>query len=133
MLKFFEYCYYRIANSKLYQKLDKKEPYIWARTWVSICQAWNILTIITVYHIINNTKYDFKPVFFSIFIVIHITNTFVFLRKKKYLDLQMYYKNEKHKTIKGWGVFLYVILSIFLFGYVMIKLFWIPKINDLPI
>ncbi|MDR1347226.1 MAG: hypothetical protein LBJ63_02180 [Prevotellaceae bacterium] len=132
MMKFFEYCFYRIANSKLYKKLDKKEPYIWACGWITLSQSCNIMTIITLYYIINNTKYDFKSVWITTFIVVCCINILL-LTRKKYEKLQIYYKDEKHKTIKGWGVFLYVILSLLLFGYVMIKLFWVPKINDLPI
>jgi len=35
------------------------------------------------------------------------------------------YKNEKYKKLKGWGVFLYLISSVFLYFYTIAKLFWV--------
>lgn len=125
-LIFFDYCFYRIARSKLFYKQDKKAPYLAAGVWVTMCQVWNITAIITIYHIIYNTTYDFVFVFIPIFLILCLFNGLFFLTKNKYDKLVISYKDEKHKKIKGWGVFLYVISSILLWVFVMIKLFWVP-------
>jgi len=131
ILKYFEYCFYKLTNSKLFQKADKKEPHLAPRAWVTLCQACNILAIIETYIIISNIKFDiknFKYTWIPICITLYLANTFFFLTKNKYKELTIRYKDEKHKKLKGWGVFLYVLLSILMWGVVSIKLFWVPKI-----
>ncbi|MBR7014433.1 MAG: hypothetical protein IKI07_06190, partial [Prevotella sp.] len=44
------------------------------------------------------------------------------LTEKKYQELTEKYKNEKHKKMKGWGVFFYLVFSI-LIGLVCIWFF----------
>jgi hydrogenase-4 membrane subunit HyfE len=128
ILKFFDYCFYRCAYSKFAQKLDKEESaHIAPAVWIILCQSWNIITIIMLYYIIIDTKFDFITVYISIFIPLALVNALFLLNRKKYEELRILYKDEKNKKLKGWGVVLYIIFS-FLFAVIaMIKLFWVPK------
>jgi len=123
MLKFFEYCFYRIAYSKYYQRVDKKEPYIWAWNGISFSQTCNVLTFITLYHIIKGIEYDFVIVGISIYVTIYFLNIFVFLPIRKYKEMGKWKKDEKYRTLKGWGVFLYILLSMLVFGFVFFALY----------
>ena len=127
MIKFFDYCFYRCAFSKFAQKLDKEEySHIAPAVWITLCQSWNIITIITIFYIIIDTKFDFIAVYIPIVIALVIVNIFL-LTRKKYEASIIRYKDEKHRKLKGWGVGLYIILSLLLFTIVTIKLFWVQK------
>ncbi|MDR1198829.1 MAG: hypothetical protein LBK94_07445 [Prevotellaceae bacterium] len=126
MIKFFDYCFYRIATTKYFQKVDPKTPYIWAFGWTQFCELLNILTFINIYHLFDNSRYDYEIVPILICIPLSIINVFILLTKKKYNKSIAYYKDEKHKKLKGWGIFLYVIGSMLAFGYTGVKLFWVP-------
>ena len=123
MLKFFDYCFYRITYSKYYQRVDKKDPYIWAWGGISLSQTCNVLTFITLYHIIKGIEYDFVIVGISIYVTIYFLNIFLFLPIKKYKEMGKWEKNEKYRTLKGWGVFLYILLSMLVFGFVFFALY----------
>jgi hypothetical protein len=125
MYKFFEYCFYRICYVYNKRKIDK-HPYIFACGWVALGQISNIMTIINLYFIINQTKYNFPLVFIPILIVVYVSNFLIFFTDRKYKYYLEYYKNENHRKIKGWGVFFYILVSFILWQMSMIKLFWIP-------
>ena len=128
ILNFFDYCFYRCASSKFAQKLDKEEySHIAPAVWITTCQSWNITTMITIFYIIIDEKFDFEIILPSIIITVYLINTFFLLTRKKYDTLKIYYKDEKNKKLKGWGVALYIILSILLWLIVTGILFWVPK------
>jgi len=129
MLRFFDYCFYRITYSKYYQRVDKKDPYIWAWGWISLCQTFNVLSIIIIYYLIIDTKFNFKLVCIPIYLTIYFLNIYCFLPIKKYKEMGKLEKNEKYRKLKGWGVILYILLSFAIFGFVMVKLFWVPTIK----
>ena len=123
MIKFFEYCFYRI--SAFYDKKVYSPPFAYSITWVSFPQTCNIITVINLFCFIVKLKYDFHLIillacYFIVIITTFVINGFL-LTEKKYKELIKRYKNEKHKKIKGWGVFLYVICSMFLFVYTFYK------------
>ena len=126
MITFFDYCFYRISTSWYYRKIEPSTPYIWVCGQVTGCEVFNIMTLINVYHLINHSTYNFEIVFIPILIIVAMVNIFVLLTQKKYEFLIEHYKDEKHKKLKGWGVFLYVISSLFLFLFTEFKLNWIP-------
>ena len=111
LLHFFEYCFYRYSSCKFSQKQDKEDPYLAPIAWVTFCQMCNILTIITIYYLIIETKFDFPSVCLTIAITLYLINSFFFLTKKKYEALKERYKDEKNRKRKGWGVALYIFLS----------------------
>lgn len=125
MITFFDYCFYRIATTRYFQKVDPKMPWIWAFGWVSFCQTGNVLTLIDVYQIFTNSTYNYESWIWPIAIFISIINMFL-LTEKKYNRLVEHYKEEKNKKIKGWGVFLYVLGSLFIYIYIGVKFFWVP-------
>jgi hypothetical protein len=129
ILRFFDYCFYRCASSKFAQKLDKQEyTHIAPAVWITLCQQFNILTIIIIFHIITNTTHViddiivFKPLSISILIFLALVNALFLLTRKKYEALKIRYKDEKNKKIRGWGVILYIILSMTL-GIIIILTF----------
>jgi len=125
LLHFFEYCFYRCTDCKFSQKSDKDAPHLAPIAWITACQAWNILTIITIYYIIIDTKFDFIAIVPPIFITISLVNFLFFLTKKKYGELKEYYKDEENRKLKGWGVALYIFLSFLIWNLVTAKLFWV--------
>jgi hypothetical protein len=128
ILVFFDYCFYRCASSKFAQKLDKQEyAHIAPAVWMTIFQTCNITTIITLYYIIIDTKFDFEIVIPSVFIPIALVNALYLFTRKRYEVLKIRYKDEKNKKLKGWGVVLYIVLSLAVWLIVGIKLFWVPK------
>ena len=94
---FFEYCFYRIATTKYFKKVDSKTPWIWAFGWTSFCELLNIMTIINTYHIFNKSTYNFEFVFILICIPVYFINVFILLTEKKYKRLLEYYKEENNK------------------------------------
>ena len=116
MIKFFEYCFYRIRNSKLSQ-LSGNHPQATASALISYCETMNILTIIFAFHLFYKNQHYLILCVIAIIIFLYVINTCLLLTEKKYKRLIEYYKDEKHKKLKGWGVFLYVVGSIFLAIY----------------
>jgi len=110
-----------MTDSKFFKKLEKKDTHLLTSVWVTLLQLGNILTMIDIYQIYTNStiKYNYTVLVFSITIPLTIINTFFLLTEKKYKWMFEHYKEEKYKKLKGWGVFLYIIGSIFLFGYTM--------------
>ena len=128
MIKFFDYCFYRCAFSKFAQKLDKEEySHIAPAVWITLCQSWNIIMFIMIFHIIIDEEFDFSTVYISICIPLVLVNALFLLTRKKYEALKIRYKDENNKKLKGWGVGLYILLSFLLVMIVMAKLFWVPK------
>ena len=107
------------------QKVDPKHPFIWASTWVTGAQLFNILTIINIYYIFTNSTYDgdIKLLVWSIVIPLCIINYFILLTEKKYIKLKEKYKEENNRKLKGWGVALYESLSILIYPCIRILFF----------
>jgi hypothetical protein len=87
-------------------------PRIYSTNWVSFGQVCNILSFIQILCFIINVKFEMIFVLIPLYIVIYGINYFFLLTDKKYEKLLEIYKYEKHKRIKGWGVFLYLIGSL---------------------
>jgi hypothetical protein len=119
MYRFFEYCFYRICFVYHKRKIDI-HPQIYSSGWVTGAQLFNILTIVDIYQIFTNTKYNATILVWSIVISLGIINSFILLTEKKYIKLTEKYKEEKNKKIKGWGVFLYVSVSILIYPCIRI-------------
>jgi hypothetical protein len=113
-MKFFDYCFYRILSYYIKRKVDK-HPLIYTTGWVTLGQSCNIITIVTLFCFIFDIKYDFKTIWTCLVIIVYLINDRFLLTYKKYEKLSEIYKDEKHKKLKGWGVFSYIIVSILLF------------------
>lgn len=110
MYTFFEYCYYRIQSWYIVHKVDRT-PRVYSTHWVSVGQTSNVITLISFLFFYLNIKVEFLSIFFPIHIIHCWLNYSFLLTEKKYQELTEKYKNEKHKKIKGWGVFFYLIFS----------------------
>jgi hypothetical protein len=108
------------------RKIDKA-PQIYSTGWVTLGQLCNILLIIRILCFIFNLnlEYNSKISVGIISLLIYSINSFFLLTKKKYEKLAEKYKNEKHRKIKGWGVFLYLVGSVFLLVYTGLKPFYV--------
>lgn len=106
--------------SFFYKKKIASIPYPYPLSWVALCQVCNIMTVIGLFHVVR-LKYNlaiFVCLSVACIIITFVINCFL-LTERKYKNLTEKHKDEKHKTIKGWGVFLYVIGSVFLYVFTM--------------
>jgi len=135
LLHFFEYCFYRCASSKFSRKFEKEEDSdIAPCIWITGCQTLNITTIMITFHIITSTVHviddkDFLiTAWISTFTILALINAFFLLTRKKYEALKIRYKDEKNKKLRGWGVVLYIVLSLSL-GIIAMFTFRVPLIG----
>lgn len=141
MIKFFEYCFYRIAKKNNDMHKDLKD-YLWTKkypkipipkgrlSWITVgLDAVCFLSFVQIFNLITLWCLFFSSLFphsvsgiilVSIAIFVFIFNTF-FFNEKKLHKCEEKWKNELKKTniLKGWGVFLYVIGSFVLFLYAL--------------
>ena len=54
--------------------------------------------------------------------IVAVILSFLFINKKKYKELEEKYKDEKHRKLKGWLIFLYLICSLVL--YIIAVFLW---------
>lgn len=110
-MKFFNYCFYRISSA--YKFLDNTGYYISGNVIVSACQSFNTIALFLVlFSLIDIKLTQTAIILIGVFFV--IINLFLY-DKKKYNKLSEQWKDEKHKTLKGWLVFAYVVASLVLF------------------
>ncbi len=109
-MKFFYYCFYRLTNA--YKVLDGKDPEIYARGIVTLCQSLNLLSLLSILFIINNSQYSI--VFIGVFMILNLIVNLFILTKKKYIELEERWKEENFKCRKTklYLIWLYVIASI---------------------
>lgn len=115
---FFYYCFYR--EESWYQKNVIRialwdHTYVHSVTAVTGAQWFNLLTLATVagyyFHFRINLSYKLCMVI-TAFVLLFINS--ILFTEKKFKSLKSRYKNEKHKTLKGYGVLLYEIGSFVL-------------------
>lgn len=113
-MKFFNYCFYRIATFYLNRKFDYNSSLISAIGLVTFCQLGNILSLITIPYIYTKNSYSLELSLY-IGIPLCIVNLFLTNVNKKYSILKDRWNEEvlKRKKINGYIVFLYVVLSTF--------------------
>ena len=108
-MKFFSYCFYRISSA--YKFLDSTGYYIYGSGVVSACQSFNTITIISV--LLSFSRYKLSNEIITTTIIFYFVINFFLYGKDKYKKLQKRWKDEKHKTLKGWFVFVYIISICF--------------------
>lgn len=110
---FFNYCFYRVAMAYKTWISEGSEDY--ANAVVSLCQSANILSLIAIPYIINNSRYS-GTLIIIISMIILIVNWIFFQNRKKYIEYSEKWENEnpKYRKLKGFLVLLYIILSIVL-------------------
>jgi hypothetical protein len=110
-MNFFNYCFYRISSA--YKFIDGTGFYIYGNGVVSSCQAFNTISLISVLLTFFEYKLS-KEIIISTIAFYFILNLFL-NTKNKFNLLSERWKEEKHKTLKGWLVFAYVVASLVLF------------------
>ncbi|SKC56460.1 hypothetical protein SAMN06298215_1698 [Bacteroidales bacterium WCE2008] len=111
MKNFFLYVFYRVA--KIYE--DWGEQYVYIRGSVVAFTTIGLiaLSIITFVLFFFFDKELNKDIIWGVLIVVAILS--FTLKEKKFKELREKYKNETHKKLKGWLVFLYIIGTLFLY------------------
>ncbi|MFA7102853.1 MAG: hypothetical protein WC142_06625 [Bacteroidales bacterium] len=123
MFKFFNYCFYRLANATK-SMIDYNVE--WAAIIVAVAQASNILSISAII-LKQFYNYEFEAkVTLYVYIPLVILNIFFLYNTKKFEKLKIKWENEnkKYKKLKMFFIWFYIILS-FLF-------FWLTLGGNLP-
>jgi uncharacterized membrane-anchored protein len=118
MKNLFDYCYYRI--SKAYRFWDEKDYWLGGRSVLFTCFSSHFLCLLAFVFSLFGKK--FNSTIIILIVVCFFVLSLFFYHKRKYVELEKQYKNEKHSKLKGWLVFLYVIGSLVLF-FVAINVF----------
>ena len=111
----FFYCYYKL--SRFFDKWDfnwgEKDGHVSGSLTLFASIGFYVLTMITIcLHFMNKElSSELITIVLTCFCILSIP----FIRKKKYKELEEYYKDEKHSKLKGWLVFLFAIGSVALF------------------
>jgi hypothetical protein len=114
MFKFFNYCFYRLANATK-SMIDYNVE--WAAIIVTLAQSSNILSISAIIlKQFYNYEYDAKVTLY-VNIPLVILNIFFLYNTKKFEKLQIRWENEniKYKKLKLFFVWFYIILSFLIF------------------
>lgn len=107
-MSFFYYCFYRISSA--YKYLDSKDYHIYGGVIVSGCQAFNLLSILSIVFYLLGLKQS-KLIIVFVIISFCILNLFI-LDKKKYAELNERWKSESNKMVRGYFVLAYIVISI---------------------
>lgn len=119
MKTLFWYCYYRI--SKAYKiSIDETGYYIYGSGVLFFAIGCIILAILAFLFRLLSIEINVR-LFAGIMGVILVLSVF-FISKKKYKQLEIKYKNEKNKKLKGWLVFLFIIGS-FIMSIISVNVF----------
>ena len=129
-MRFYYYCFYRLTNA--YKVLDEKDPEMYARGLVTLCQSLNLLSLIAIPFIINNSQYPLELVVIIILLTLMI-NWFFVLNKKKYIQLEERWKGEnvKYKKLKLYLIWFYVLLSLIVYMVTLSIMF--GSVSDLEL
>ncbi len=111
MKNFFLYVFYRVA--KFYEDWGEKNGYIRGGVVTFTTIGAIVLSIITFVLFFFFDKELNNDIIWGVFIIVAILS--FTLKEKKFKELQEKYKNETHKKLKGWLVFLYIIGTLFLY------------------
>lgn len=115
MIAFFDYIFYRIADSKYYQFVDPKDAWIWGWGLLSTCEYLNACSVIMGLIVLLKINITVNTVLIlCIALPIYLINLLKY-NEKKYKMLKKIYKVEPKRKIKGIAVFSYIIGSIALY------------------
>ena len=114
MFKFFNFCFYRLANAT---KSMIDYNVVWAAIIVTVAQASNILSILAIIlKQFYNYEFDAKVTLY-VYIPLVILNIFFLHNTKKFEKLKIKWENEniKYKKVKMFFIWFYIILSFLIF------------------
>lgn len=107
----FDYIFYKL--SLLYLKLGEKDAAIPAIVILSLCQAFNVLTLVPLFIRIRLSNW----LIMMVYLLICAFNGFYSFSKKRTVDFEKRWKAEpaKLRYVRGGGILLYVIGSFVLY------------------
>jgi len=111
MKNLFNYCYYRI--SRFYENWGEKDVCYTGSIIIFGSFGFYLLSLLA--FIFSVFKIKFSIVLIGSILCICVIISLFFINKLKYKELKQLYKDEKHRKLKGWIVFLYLISSVILF------------------
>ena len=111
MRNLYNYFFYKITH--LYEKTEGNGLYS-GTLLTAGCVLWIVLAIINflfaMFHFVPDKHFYLAYGIVSVIIIFFISRKYD--TEEKYLSLCKKYEHEKHATLKGWLVFLYVVFSI---------------------
>ncbi len=112
MYRFWEYCFYRVADSKMLQELVSNVfSSVSSCGYISLVQIMNLCTIL---NLLSMPRWLLCIIAVSAYFIILFCNFYV-LNDKKYKELKAKYEDETHRALKGFGVIMYMLISYILF------------------
>lgn len=107
----FDYIFYKL--SLLYLKLGEKDAAIPAIVILSLCQAFNVLTLVPLFIRIRLSNW----LIMMVYLLICAFNGFYSFSKKRTVDIEKRWKGEpvRLRYVRGGGILLYVVGSFVLY------------------
>jgi Ca2+/Na+ antiporter len=115
MGKIFNYCYYRI--SKFYKDWWESDPEIVGGIVFFSFLGFFFLSILGLFLFLF--EIEMTEMLIAVVLLSFVVVSFFFAGKKKYRELEEYYKEERHGKLKGWLVCLFGISSFVLYFITM--------------
>lgn len=114
LINFWDYCFYRVYCFYKRHPIIHSNFAFGASTAIGATHMWHIMSLTILWSAIFDCECNaVYPIIISILLMFYY-DSHVYT-EAKYGLLAKKYKREKHKKIKGWGVFLYIIISILMF------------------
>lgn len=126
MCNFFEYCFYYLATSTFFKKVNPQASYIPALSTLSLCMFFNCLSLLLTYSILFDKKIIAPWIGLIIALLIYFINFYSYygIHGKKYISLLNKYANDtSSKRYKNRWILLYIIFS-FITTCILIILKW---------
>jgi flagellar biosynthesis protein FlhB len=112
MLKFFDYVFYRVC--KAYSSTKDSSPEGTAFCVVAGIQGFNIFSCFMIVEVVKQHKSILKSIiviFIAVILLVFNYVRYIYYENNNYQILREKWGNEKHKSINGILVLLYVIIS----------------------
>lgn len=111
MFRFWEYCFYRVADTKLIKELVSEVfSSVTSCGYISLFQIMNLCTIL---NLISMPRFLFWTITVLADFIILFYN-FQIMNDNKYEELKAKHKDEPHRVLKGFGVIMYMLISFIL-------------------
>ena len=128
LIDFWDYCFYRLCNYYKRHTITNPYPVFDASTTIGVAHGFHIQCLSLFWGIITGRDVNLAYIIIFVICLMFYYDAHVYT-EEKYKILARKYKGEKYKKIKGWGVFMYIILSILMFLILGILLFDYVKIT----
>lgn len=122
IINFLDYCFYRACC------FHKRHPFFFsdfaygASTFLGVTHFFHIMSLSLIWSAITGLECNAVYLLIISLLLEFYYDHYVYT-EERYKGLEKKYKNEKNKIIKGWGVVLYVMISISI-AFILGMLLW---------